>query len=579
MNCVRWMSALLIALVAQTGCGKSRTSGGEGESVASETGGAESLTAESEPNDDLAGAGALEVDRGISGVVEGDDVDVYRLPRLENGVELRVRVATGEPDIRAFDGNLSTPLRATSTSEGRFVLPPGAGRVEVRGAAGYSLMVVEAPEGAQCGFGAEAERPGIAELRVDGLPANATGCLSRNDRRDTIELAPAEMPQALGVEVTAPSDAAIVAKVIDSSRPNRALWERTIAAGTSARLPNLGTAGFVGTPRLVVERPEQGEQTSYTISVSQVSSEGAELEPNDTIREAIRMERPAIISGSISDSADVDRYTLAGGNQHIRVAVQADWPAHLHWDLVSASNGGSGPQAGEGDICSVVLADGMQLHMEVRAPEGHEGGEYTLHVTALDSDNVEVEPNDEMASAYPPRIVEDGAILIGERALSNVNGFMSSSADVDHFAFTVPAAEADGEHVAQVDVRLSVRGAADLELQLSERGGARVAAANQNGIREGEQISAELPPGMYVIQVRHHAGETCGDGYRLAVGVGELRPLNPQDQGRRQLLRQLERRPNQVQRPQLTPRPPPPISAGEGTRRQLPRRIVLPGSE
>ncbi len=183
-------------------------------------------------------------------------------------------------------------------------------------------------------------------------------------------------------------------------------------------------------------------------------------------------------------------------------------------------------------LCNHVLGPG-EYDLEVRSVETAEGFrsrtfDYELSVENLaELEGLEVEPNDTVEEADR---LEIGATR---------TGFISVDGDVDYFAFLVAGEEAEpgGEEVLdaveegvdEVDeepgwdaevsrsVRIHLAGnPLNLRFELLDDEGGRVAMVNRSGPGGDEELTIDLPPGLYYLAVSATSGSSC-DPYELEV--------------------------------------------------------------
>jgi hypothetical protein len=224
-------------------------------------------------------------------------------------------------------------------------------------------------------------------------------------------------------------------------------------AGTGQRVhvPNLGVAPGLEVFYVVVRAPEALEgMARYTISTDVHPVEGRmELEPDDTVARAMRVQVPATITGWLHDATDRDVFlVIPGSAQAVRIDMDGVPGVRPALELLDES--------GEvmGRVEALTLGAGLSLpnwsppaeggRVALRATEGSSAlTAYTLAVQVRDTAGEEREPNDDPDHASLINPDQDG-----------LQAYVAFAGDRDCFALPVGAVSRGGG----LDVTIEERG-------------------------------------------------------------------------------------------------------------------------
>lgn len=227
--------------------------------------------------------------------------------------------------------------------------------------------------------------------------------------------------------------------------------------GQRVHVPNLGVAPGLEIFYVVVRAPEDLEgMARYTISTDVHALEGrGELEPNDAVGRATRVQVPATVTGWLHDATDRDVYLVVPGvAKAIRIDLDGVPGVRPAMELLDS--------AGEvmGHIEAAEVGAGLSLPNWSPAVEGGwfairgvEGASaltpYTLTVQERDTAGEESEPNDDPGRASLVNPDDEG-----------LQGYIAFSGDRDCFGLPVGAVQRGG----------------GLEVTIEERGDRRIRA-------------------------------------------------------------------------------------------------------
>jgi len=283
---------------------------------------------------------------------------------------------------------------------------------------------------------------------LPGTPMEATLYLGDEDwfRVDASEFG---LSSRLALDILPEPALALSWEVI--TRDRMTVLKGEAAAGRRVHVPNLGVAPGLEVFYVLIRAPEALEGVArYTISATVRAVEGrTELEPDDSVQRAIRLEVPSTVTGWLHDAADRDVYAIVPGD-HRTVRIDLDGVPGVRPSLELLDRSGEVL----GRIEAGKAGDGLSLPNWSPRPEGSwislstvDGASalspYTLAVQVRDTAGEETEPNDVPAQASLVNPDQDGLLA-----------YIAFAGDRDCFSLPVG----------------SVPGGGSLEVIIEERG-------------------------------------------------------------------------------------------------------------
>lgn len=305
----------------------------------------------------------------------------------------------------------------------------------------------------------------------------------------------------------------------------------------------IGIAALVAS-QLTCCKGREASAPRATTSDAGPAEPAREVEPNDTVEQAMPIEPKSQVRGAVAaGERDLYRLELAGsGGLRVHAGLDDAAPAGLRVAVLDAAGERRGEAVAPGRLGALGVVPGTYV---VAVEAGSAAGEYTLSVDAAAAGNgVEWEPNDELANASPLMPLRaagageaDEAKLLGATA---GRGWWSSEGDRDCYA--LPAGLRGGfELVVEVQPPPAVAARIAVWDAPAEDSDERrlLAASEGSAVGEAHRVSVGSwgwkPP--MVACVSAVSGADFGAPYRLEVQAyepkdGDAIEIEPNDETR-----------------------------------------------
>lgn len=282
-----------------------------------------------------------------------------------------------------------------------------------------------------------------------------------------------------------------------------------------------------------------------------------ELEPNDTLAQAIRISRAGSVAGILYNLEDVDWFQVDpfAGDMRVEVITQAD--TKLRVQSVGEDHRQEALYGEDGvyRLCSLARDDGVDALHNVRvsyAPDAEESsGVYQLAFESVTStiDRATAIADIEVPTHAPTRyfgFIEGPKTPESPEAQNPASTYQNEnhpkkeharrrgrvvSPDVEHgWVMQVPPSDDD------FHVEITARGHStmDLKIRVLDADGITVATVDKGAAGQEEQLELELPTGYYVVGVRATGIKGCDGEYTLEIDSPDSDPAgsrNQNDQG------------------------------------------------
>lgn len=472
---------------------------------------------EIEPNNTPDQASLLAPERSLQGELTLGDVDYVRVPDTLHAIVVTVPSVT--IGVEHSDGRRAE-LGGGAPGGVIVALPDAGWRIVLSGAGAWEVQHDPEPDRPYCGLQlGRGAAPAL--LTASTLPAVFPLCVTPSAHAGVVSLPALRPAGVVGLTVrleSAETSLTGTLRVLDGATVlaedrlaiNRALpplrWSDTSALSVAL---DVRASTNPTTVQLRIDAVEQPTDPSTMV----------ELEPNDSIENAVPVARHGVIAGTLYNAGDVDRFHILPQVGPVRVEVLTTGATQLH---VASSEQGNVVEGTRGDdgiyrICRLMPDDvrGAEVRVAYLPNTQATDGVYQLTVRPAADGDMEHEPNAAIA-------VPDGlpwgpfGFAAGDRGvIQAVAGGIFPADDVDQWLFHVPAQYAD----RPLTIRAVAHGAMNIRLRVLDGDRVQVASADRGGIGQSEEVKIELPAGYYVVEVAATGANGCDATYALEAEV------------------------------------------------------------
>lgn len=535
----------IVALTALSGCKKTTDELDAQDEVQNED-------REQEPNDDREHCDHIEDGRTLVGELTASDIDVLcakGLYTLHVFAQPSVQIAL--EDRRGQRVELGT---ASGEDIPTLVhLPGNDWVVSLRGHGDWRVEVPESAETRQsyCGIRLIDERTPIV-LGIQDLPAVFPLCADEKVGAAHVQF-PSLVPSGVaGFEINVDGVDEHSRGVIRVQDNEHEILRHTLEPDRRAPALRWGADSII-TAQLRLAQEEEPKTLYLRVDPVETPSDAKqflELEPNDSVVQAIRIPREGVVAGVLYHSEDVDWFQVDPfvGDMRVEVITQGDTKLRVQGigenDRQDALYGEDGMYR----ICSLQSRDEDTALQNVRiayAPGAVESsGVYQLTFESVTSTidrltpiaQIEVpthEPTQPFgflertdsasgqADEAPRRLGYQNENRVS-KAHTTRRGRIVSSEEEHGWIVQVPPTEED----VRVSIHARGHAAIDLKLRVLDADGITVATVDKGAAGEDEQLELELPAGYYVIGVRATGARGCEGEYTLQIDSPDANPAH-----------------------------------------------------
>lgn len=526
----------IVALTALSGC-KKTTDDPEAQEHAQDE------DRELEPNDDREHCDHIQDGRTLVGELTASDIDVLCAKGLytlhvfaQPSVQIALEDRRGQRVELGKANGEDTPILVH--------LPGNDWVVSLRG---YGAWRVEVPESttrrqSYCGIRLIDERTPVV-LGIQDLPAVFPLCADATVGAAQVQF-PSLVPSGVaGFEINVDGVDEHSRGVIRVQDNEHEILRHTLEPGRRAPALRWGADSIITAQLRLAQEEEQ--KTLYLrvdpIETPRDAKQFLELEPNDTLAQAVRIPREGVVAGVLYHGEDVDWFHVDPfvGDMRVEVITQGDTKLRVQGvgenDRQEALYGDDGIYR----LCSLTSSDQDAEMQNVRIAYA-EDAEESSGVYQLTFERVQstVDRETPIADVEVPTHVpteffgfldrptsQDADPDNATRRVVNQNRSRRTqvhatrrgrivSSDVEHgWVMQVPPTE----HDFRVSINARGHAAIDLKLRVLDADGITVATVDKGAAGEDEQLELELPAGYYVIGVRATGARGCEGEYTLEI--------------------------------------------------------------